>query len=181
MKFKRIIIFLLTIVIIYIAVIFSMKQYIFPYKYTEYVDKYSKEYDLDPLLVMAVIKAESDFDEKAVSNRGAKGLMQVMDNTGEWACKEIGINYFMPSMLMDPEFNIRIGCWYLNNLRNEFGDLDLIIAAYNGGSGNVNKWLNDDEYSKDGETLTYIPFKETKKYVDKVKINYSVYKYLYKK
>ena len=181
MKFKRILIFFLTLIIGYFGLIFFMKQYVFPYKYTDYVEKYSEEYDLDPLLVLAVIKAESDFEEQAVSNRGAKGLMQVMDNTAEWACKEIGINYFMPNMLMDPELNIRLGCWYLHNLRDEFKDLDLIIAAYNGGSGNVNKWLNDDEYSKDGETLSYIPFKETKKYVDKVKTNYSVYKYLYGK
>ena len=105
-----------------------------------------------------------------------------MDTTGEWAAKEIGINYFIPSMLFDPELNIKMGCWYLKNLENEFNEnLDLILAAYNGGSGNVNKWLSDEEYSQDGENLDYIPFPETKKYVDKVKANYNIYKYLYEK
>ena len=65
-----------------------------PYKYNEYVDKYSEEYDLDPLLVLAVIKTESNFDKDAVSKKEAKGLMQIMDKTGEWAAKEIGMNYF---------------------------------------------------------------------------------------
>ena len=57
--------------------------------------------------------------------------------------------------------------------------LSLALAAYNGGSGNVTKWLNDPEYSSDGENLTYIPFKETKKYVDKVSTRYNIYKFLY--
>ena len=82
-------------------------------------------------------------------------------------------------MLFDPEINIEFGCWYLNNLLSEFDDLSLALAAYNGGSGNVTKWLNDPEYSSDGENLTYIPFKETKKYVDKVSTRYNVYKFLY--
>lgn len=181
MKFKRIFIILIGVIIAYFSLMFVMKQYIFPYKYSEYVNTFSEEYNVDPLLVLSVIKAESNFDEKAVSIRDAKGLMQIMDNTGAWIAEEIGINYFLPSMLFDPELNIEMGCWYLANLEKEFTDLDLIIAAYNGGSGNVNKWLKDEKYSKDGEELNYIPFPETKKYVDKVKTNYSIYKYLYRR
>ncbi|GAB6167617.1 lytic transglycosylase domain-containing protein [Clostridium carnis] len=181
MKFRRILTVLVAIVVVYFGITFIMKQYIFPYRYKEYVDKYSEEFGVDPLLVLSVMKAESNFNKEAVSNKEAKGLMQIMDKTGEWAANEIGINYFLPSMLYDAEFNIRIGCWYLKNLMNEFGDMELVITAYNGGRGNVNKWLSDEEYSQDGEKLHYIPFKETKKYVDKVKTNYSVYKYLYGK
>lgn len=182
MKFKRIVTILIAVIIFYFLFMFAMKKYVYPYKYSEYVNKYSEEYELDPYLVLAVIKTESNFDSKAVSNKDAKGLMQIMDITGEWIAKELNINYFMPSMIFDPELNIRMGCWYLNNLEYEFdGNLDLILAAYNGGSGNVNKWLNHEEYSSDGENLDYIPFPETKKYVDKVKANYNIYKYLYDK
>ncbi|MCR1949486.1 MULTISPECIES: lytic transglycosylase domain-containing protein [unclassified Clostridium] len=182
MKFKRILTILITVFIAYIGITLVMKNYVFPYKYADYVNKYSEEYEVDPYLVLAVIKTESNFNKEAVSKRDAKGLMQIMDATGEWAAKEIGINYFMPSMLFDPELNIKMGCWYLKNLENEFDEnLDLILAAYNGGSGNVNKWLNDEEYSLDGENLDYIPFPETKKYVDKVKANYNIYKYLHEK
>ncbi|MBB6713693.1 lytic transglycosylase domain-containing protein [Clostridium gasigenes] len=181
MKFRRILIILIALVITYFSLTFIMKEYVFPYKYSEYVDKFSEEYDIDPLLVLSVIKTESDFKEDALSIREAKGLMQIMDKTGEWAGKEIGMNYFLPNMLFDPKINIRMGCWYLANLESEFTDLDLVIAAYNGGSGHVKEWLENKEYSKDGKKLDYIPFPETKKYVDKVKTNYSIYKYLYSK
>ena len=82
-------------------------------------------------------------------------------------------------MLYDPEINIKMGCWYLNNLIEQFGNVDTALAAYNAGSGNVRQWLQDSEYSKDGETLYNIPFAETKKYVDKIKVNYKMYQYLY--
>ena len=182
MKFKRILTILIAVLIAYFGFMFVIKNYVYPYKYAEYVNKYSEEYELDPYLVLAVIKTESNFDKSAVSKKDAKGLMQIMDGTGEWIAKELDINYFLTSMLFDPELNIRMGCWYLKNLEKEFdNNLDLILAAYNGGSGNVNKWLSHEEYSNDGENLDYIPFPETKKYVDKVKANYNIYKYLYNK
>lgn len=182
MKFKRILTVLIVLFVAYFAFMFGMKKYVYPYDYEEYINKYSEEYDLDPYLVLAVIKTESNFNKEAVSKKDAKGLMQIMDSTGEWIAKELGINYFMSSMLFDPELNIKMGCWYLDNLEKEFDeDIDLVLAAYNGGSGNVNKWLNNEEYSEDGEKLNYIPFPETKKYVDKVKVNYNIYKYLYNK
>ncbi|ASW42505.1 lytic transglycosylase domain-containing protein [Clostridium isatidis] len=181
MKFRRILTILILILVVYFSTTFIMKNYIFPYKYSTYIEKYSEEFNVDPYLVLAMIKAESNFNNKAESKKGAKGLMQIMDSTGEWAAKELGINYFLPSMLFDEDLNIRMGCWYLANLEEEFGDIDLVIAAYNGGSGNVNKWLNDEDFSSDGEKLDYIPFNETKKYVDKVKVYYNIYKYLYEK
>ena len=180
MKFRRILIILIALVITYLSLTFVMKKYVFPYKYSEHVNQFSSEYDIDPLFVLAIMKTESNFNQNAVSTRGAKGLMQIMDKTGEWASVKIGINYFLPNMLFDPKLNIQMGCWYLSNLEQEFTDLDLVIAAYNGGSGNVTKWLEDDKYSKDGKKIDYIPFPETKKYVDKVKTNYSIYKYLYR-
>lgn len=182
MKFKKTITFLIIVIIIYFGAIFIMKNHLFPIKYESYVEKYSEEYNLDKYLVYSVIKVESNFNEKAESNKGAKGLMQIMDSTGEWGAKEIGVNYFLSSMLFDEELNIRIGSWYLNNLMKEFNDdIDLVLAAYNGGSGNVNKWLSDEDYSEDGKTLSVIPFNETKKYVDKVNIINKIYKYLYEK
>lgn len=182
MKLKRIVAILILVFIAYFGVVALIKNYIYPYKYDEYINKYSDEYEIDPYLVLAVMKTESNFNKEAVSKKNAKGLMQIMDETGEWIAKEMEINYFTPSMLFDPELNIRMGCWYIKNLEEEFdGNSDLVLAAYNGGSGNVNKWLSDEEYSEDGENLSYIPFPETKKYVDKVKTSYSIYKYLYSK
>ena len=141
-----------------------------------YVEFYSKEYNLDENLVYSIIKAESKFKEDAVSRKGAKGLMQIGDGTRDWAAEELKLEKVD---IFKPQDNIRIGCWYLNRLYREFGDLDLVIAAYNGGSGNVKKWLADEEFSSDGENLETIPFKETASYVEKVKYNYEMYKKIY--
>ena len=180
MNLKKIILVLISITIILLGTTYGVKKYIFAYKYEEYVNKYSEMYDLDPLLVLSVIKTESKFNETAQSKKGAKGLMQIMDDTGAWAAEEVGIKGFTPNMLYSPEINIQLGCWYLDNLLDQFEDLSLALTAYNGGSGNVTKWLQDPKYSKTGEQLEHIPFPETKKYVDKVTTNFSVYKYLYR-
>lgn len=138
---------------------------------------YSKEYGIDDSLVYSVIKVESKFNKKAVSKRNAKGLMQISEITQKWAQEELGLENID---IFDPETNIKIGCWYLNKLFKEFNDLDLVITAYNGGSGNVSKWLKNDAYSRDGNKLHEIPFEETKNYLEKVKENYRVYKALYR-
>ena len=154
-----------------------IKTLFYPKKYSVYVEKYAKEYNLDENLVYSIIKAESKFKKDALSRRGAKGLMQIADITKDWAIEELELNDDID--IYDPETNIRVGCWYLNTLYKEFGKTDLVIAAYNGGSGNVNKWLEDEEYSKDGENLHAIPFSETDKYLNKVKNNYKQYNMLY--
>ena len=153
MKFKKIIIWLIVVIVILVGGNYSIRKYLYPYKYEEIVNKYSYEYNLDPLLVLAVIKTESNFNTEAESNKGAKGLMQIMDSTGEWIASKLEVDNFNTNMLYEPEINIEFGCWYLNNLLKEFGDLSLALAAYNGGSGNVTKWLNDPEYSREGENL----------------------------
>ena len=180
MDYKKLLVVVLVAVTMFFITRCGVKNFFFPYKYKEYVDKYSVEYDVDPLLVLSVIKGESNFDPKAESNRGAKGLMQIMDSTGEWISETLGIEDFSSEKLLNPEVNVEFGCWYLNNLISEFDDLSLALAAYNGGSGNVTKWLKNPEYSIDGKSLTYIPFKETKKYVDKVTLNYNIYKFFYR-
>ncbi|MEG0295606.1 MAG: lytic transglycosylase domain-containing protein [Clostridium sp.] len=180
MSFKKILVFLLVVLILILGGNYILKKYVFPIKYEEYITKYAEEFEVDPLLILSIMKTESNFSNDAKSNKDAKGLMQIMDQTGEWAAEELGIVYFMPNMMYDPEMNIKIGTWYVDRLNDEFnGDLELMLAAYNGGSGNVTKWLKNTEYSSDGKTLDYIPFPETKKYVDRVKTYYSIYKYLY--
>lgn len=159
---------------------YIVKEKFFPYKYKEYVDTYSAQYSLDPLFVLAVIKTESKFDDNAHSHKNAVGLMQITVETGEWAAKEMGYSTFSKDDLYDEEYNIRMGCWYLRRLNDIFDkDLDLTIAAYNAGPTNVQTWLDNEKYSSDGKSIDYIPFGETKKYVDKVNTYYYVYQYLY--
>lgn len=171
------------VVLIVVVLIFCVPNLIkqfYPYKYSDYIIKYSKQNNLDPMFVAAVIKTESNFNEKALSNKNAYGLMQITAETAQWSSQKMGIVNFRLYMLNDPELNIKMGCWYLNNLNREFGNFDLVLAAYNGGRGNVEKWLKDSNHSIDGKNLQYIPFKETDKYVKRVNVNYSIYKFLYK-
>lgn len=178
--------FIILLILILLAIPLSkvlsgtVLKYFYPVTYSEYVEKYSTEYGLDKALVYSIIKAESGFDPNAVSPRKAKGLMQIMDTTGEWAAEKIGIKNFDSSMLMNPQTNIHIGCWYIARLLKSYNhDIDLALSAYNAGSGNVTKWLKDADISSDGKTLDRIPFEETQNYVKKIKKYSNMYKKLY--
>lgn len=158
----------------------KIKAFFYPLQHESAITTYSEQFQLDPMFVAAVINVESKFKADAESSKGAKGLMQICDATALWAANELEIENFVIDDLFEPETNIQIGCWYLNRLRIEFGDEEqLILAAYNGGSGNVTKWLEDATYSHDGESLHMIPFEETSQYVDKVLYQYAVYKEIY--
>lgn len=181
MKIKRIILLLIFIVVA--AVLFNINSILkifYPIKYSEQIIKYSEKYNIDPYYVAAIIKTESNYDVNAKSSKSAYGLMQITDSTASWAAEKMDIKNYKKEMLYDPDFNINMGCWYLNELKTEFGgNMNLVLAAYNGGRGNVEKWLNESEHSNDGKNLHYIPFQETDKYVKKVNTNYEIYKKLY--
>ena len=182
-RLKKIIKFLIFLIILVGVGIVGLKygmNVLFPTQYSEYVEKYSTQYNLDKYLVYSIIKAESGFDSQAISPREAKGLMQVMDSTGEWVAGKINLKDFKPEMLLNPETNINIGTWYISYLLDKYdNNIDLATAAYNAGSGNVSKWLNDPEKSSDGQSLDTIPFPETDNYVSKVRKFYKIYKMLY--
>ncbi len=155
-------------------------EFMYPEKYSEEVEKYSDMFGVDKYLVYAVIKTESGFDEKARSNVGAKGLMQIMDETAAECNQKAGFGYDIPDDIYNPEVNISLGCYYLKSLTDSYdGDITLAITAYNGGTGNVGKWLTDEELSDGDGGLLDIPFKETKGYVDKVLAAYEKYKEIY--
>ena len=153
---------------------------VLPLKYQDMVEKYVAAYDLDKNLVNGLIFCESHFESEAVSSAGAVGLMQVTQETGWWAAEQMGLDAGSLD-LTDPDTNIRIGCWYLDWLLHKFdGEKETALAGYNAGHGNVQKWLNDAEMSKDGITLDEIPYEETKTYVKKVQLAELVYGYVYR-
>ena len=107
--------------------------------------------------------------------------MQITPETGKWISKQMKLENFDSEKLYDPETNIKLGCWYLDSLKTQFNnELPVAIAAYNGGSGNITKWLNDERYSDDKLSLKKIPFEETKNYVDRVFNTREKYKEIYK-
>ena len=159
----------------------QIERQTYPKKYAEFVEKYSDEYGVPETIIYAVIKAESNFDRTAVSSAEppALGLMQLQEETYEWVASYLLKETPSAFDIYDPETNIRNGTRYLAYLYGRFGNWDTVFAAYNAGPGNVSKWLEDSEYSDDGETLKYIPFKETRGYVEKVNRFRETYERLY--
>ena len=138
---------------------------IYPLKYESYVEKYSKEFDVDKCLVYSIIKNESNFDPDAVSSVGAIGLMQLMPETFTWLQ-----NYrtdFMPDKLMDsnklydPKVNIEYGVYLLRYLLEFYdGNTSLAVCAYNAGTGAVDNWLAEGTISSDNVLAENVPYPE---------------------
>lgn len=174
---------MILIIIILTAIYLSigwMGKFLYPIKYREQISAYSQKYNIDPFLVISIMRIESKYNKDALSHKGARGLMQISPITGEWGASEIGILEYREDLLFEPDINIEIGCWYLNKLKCQFNNnLELMLAAYNGGSGNVTKWLRDERYSENGQSLKHIPFKETEVYIKKVLKSYDIYRKLY--
>ena len=139
----------------------------------------AEEFGLDIYFVYSIIKVESNFEADATSHVGAKGLMQLMDITAE-ECNEKGeYGYSIPSDLYDPEKNVMLGCSYIKSLMDTYGDKSLALAAYNAGTGNVRKWLEDESLADGNGGLSHIPYEETEDYVKKVIRTYERYTELY--
>lgn len=152
----------------------------YPIKYQELVHQYAKQYDLQEPMVYALIRTESKFDPYAVSETGACGLMQIQRATAEDCAKELNMVSFSSDDLFEPETNIRIGCYYFSKLLKQFnGNKSLAIAAYNGGPGNIQKWMQEEAYTDENGALIHIPFSETRNYVTRVTKAYEVYCSLY--
>jgi soluble lytic murein transglycosylase len=186
MKFSTYIVRLLLIAILFtflIAALFQTTQVgrlYYPYRYRQAIEANATIYGVDPHLVAAVIRVESKFHAEAVSRKGALGLMQIMPATAEWIAPQIGFTDFQEEMLLDPEVNIRLGTWYLANLAKEFDSrTDVVIAAYNGGRGQVNRWLEEGVWSGKYDDRANIPFPETRNFLFKVKTAYRQYQKLY--
>lgn len=152
----------------------------YPDTYRETVCAAAQEYDLPPSLVLAVIRTESNFRPDVVSTAGAVGLMQVTEDTLDWAMMRTGGDRSLTANdLTDPELNIRVGTAVLSLLGEMFEDEDTVLAAYNAGMGNVRGWLADERYSADGVSLKNIPFSETEQYVKRVRHAQKIYQKLY--
>ncbi len=172
----------LLLVVLLFGGLFARQQlpyYIYPVDYFDIITAEAEAVDIDPYLVSAVIKAESNFQVDAKSPAGAVGLMQLMPSTAEWLAGKGGYE-FDESMLCEPEYNIRLGCQYLRFLLDYWQwDVYKAIASYNAGQTNVARWLNEGIWDGSGENLADIPFNETQNYVNKVLKIYQEYLELY--
>jgi soluble lytic murein transglycosylase len=128
----------------------------YPLHYTEYVRAQARENHLDPALLAAVIYQESEFRPDARSSSGAIGLMQLTPSTARGIASRTGGTHFTTNDLYDPEINIRYGAWYLADLFSRYGAEQLVLAAYNAGPGNVDRWRARGVPIQFPETAEYV-------------------------
>ncbi|MBR5225148.1 MAG: lytic transglycosylase domain-containing protein [Clostridia bacterium] len=142
-----------------------------PLYFEDWIRQYADTQSIDPALIASIILCESSYDPQAVSRLGARGLMQLMEDTAQWVAHKLDEDDASYSFdrLFDPETNIRFGSWYLGYLSRRFnGDAKKIVCAYHAGQGNVDSWLKNPEYSSDGVTLDKIPTQDTANYAGRV-------------
>ncbi len=151
-----------------------------PEEFRDPVVHTASAYGLDPLMVAAIAKAESNYRTDAVSRAGAVGLMQLMPKTADWTAGLYG-DVFCPDALFDPLVNLQLGCRYFSLLSERYdGNLTLALAAYNGGPGNVDRWLALGRWDGRLRNVRDIPFPETRQYVVKVHLLHRVYQVVYR-
>ncbi len=149
----------------------------------EHVRTAAGEAGLDPYLVLAVIRQESRFEERAESHAGALGVMQIMPRTGRSLASKAGMGDFEKGLLADPEVSIRMGSRYLGEQMRSFASgrtrevgFELGLAAYNAGPSAARQWVRHLPLDDADTFVERIPYKETRIYVKKVLKNYTVYK-----
>ncbi|HLO04894.1 MAG TPA: lytic transglycosylase domain-containing protein [Symbiobacteriaceae bacterium] len=162
-------------------------QRFYPYPYHDLIEAAAARHQVDPHLVVALMRNESHFNPAAQSREGALGLMQIMPETGAWIAAQMEElsepdKPFDPAQLLDPATNIEMGCWYLANLNREFAsDPVVVLAAYNGGRSNVRDWLDSQTWTGERHTLDQIPFPETRIYIGRVLRDQQIYRRLYQR
>lgn len=173
-KQKNIIINIFIVLLVAVIVFLSGKiiydtalEYMYPRKYSEYVEKYAEEYGISEILLYSVINTESGFDKNAVSSANAIGLTQITEDTFDWLVMKTGEEYTFDD-LFEPEISIKYGAYFLSLLQKEYAITETVAAGYHAGMGNVSSWLNNPEYSDDGQHLKKIPISDTAHYVDKI-------------
>ncbi|MBB6670994.1 lytic transglycosylase domain-containing protein [Cohnella nanjingensis] len=175
----------LALLLIVLAVLFIRSDWIgrmiYPISYEEEIHRSADHYQVDPLLIAAIIRVESNFKAQAVSPKGAIGIMQIMPDTADWILKQDDFNGLTVQQAGErADAGIRLGTWYVRELQRQFkGDLVQTLAAYNAGPGKVRQWLERKTWDGKEETLRDIPYGETRHYVQRVLFYHKKYKQLY--
>jgi soluble lytic murein transglycosylase len=143
----------------------AVKEITLPLRHEDIIRQQAKEKNLDPALIAGVIYEESKFRD-ATSHAGARGLMQITPDTARFIAHRTGGTAFEIRDLANPDINIRYGSWYLRWLLDHYdGRTALALAAYNGGIGNVDKWVAKAGGPDAFDHVSDIPFPETENYV----------------
>jgi soluble lytic murein transglycosylase len=158
----------------------SVSKILYPIHYQNEIQQNALTYELDPFLIAAIIRVESNYESDIESKKGAYGIMQLMPDTSDWI---VDAGKFSPGFkkeLQNPAVSIQLGSWYLNWLHKQFnGNAVLAVAGYNAGQGNVFQWLETDTWDGTLEHASSIPYGETRHYIQRVLYYYNKYHKLY--
>lgn len=154
-------------------------ELLFPMPWREGIETYSRQHELDPYLVAALIRQESEFNPAAISRAKARGLMQIVPATGRRLGRDLGRKVTLAS-LTTPDTSLRLGTLYLRQVIDQFqGRLEPALAGYNAGENRADKWLSVFSFDDRAEFVESIPFTETHDYVEAVLRNAEIYRQLY--
>ena len=159
----------------------KIEQWEYPLHYQEYVEYYAGKYGIDPMILYAVIRTESNFDPNVDSNADARGLMQITEVTFDWIKTKIAPTEDLTfDDLYDPETNIRFGTYFVCYCLKKYDNhLATAAAAYHNGLGAVDALLTETQYSTDGVTLEHYPYPQMRQYVKKITESYQRYSEIY--
>jgi soluble lytic murein transglycosylase len=152
----------------------------FPLPFRAEVENLSKQNGLDPFLMAALIRQESEFNPKAVSKTGARGLAQIQPATGRELSRRLKLTSYTSAALFQPHVNLEMGTYYLKSLLTQVGGReDAALAAYDAGMTHARAWLSWGDFREPAEFIETIPFTETHSYVQGVLRNAELYRRLY--
>jgi soluble lytic murein transglycosylase len=152
---------------------------LFPRPFWPDVQRYAEANSLDPYLVAALIRQESEFNPGAVSYANAYGLMQLLPKTGRTMAKSVGLKHYNTASLLAPTTNIELGTRYFRDMTDKLGTVEYALAAYNAGSDRVEDWRDTGHFRDIAEFVESIPFVQTRDYVQSIVRNAAIYRRLY--
>ncbi|GIP20954.1 lytic transglycosylase domain-containing protein [Paenibacillus sp. J22TS3] len=176
---------LLLLFLSFIVLIFFNSKWLvlfYPIYYKDEIRHHAAVNHIDPFMVAAIIRVETNYKANQESSKGALGVMQIMPDTAKWVISKAGLpDVSLESLKQEPDKNIQIGSWYLKSLYDQFeGNEIAVIAAYNAGPTKVKSWIKSGKWDGRLETSKDIPFGETRHYVQRVAHYYEQYQDLYK-
>ena len=178
-KFSRLLIVAAVVVIIAYLLISvlpkAVSDAIYRTEYEEYVEKYSEEFSVDPALVYAVIKTESNFNPRAYSEVGAVGLMQIIEDSFDRVAWRLDREDLTFTDMYTPEYSIMFGAFMLGNLYEKYGSVELTAAAYHSGMNAVDGWIERGEIDPENFNIDDIIGDNTRHYVRKITKAYKKY------
>src|SRR4051794_23336584 len=160
----------------------AVREIALPLRHEDIIRQQARDKDLDPALIAAVIYTESRFRDGQTSRAGAEGLMQITPATARMIARKSGGVAFTVEDLGTPQVNIAYGAWYLRYLLTRYaGNETFALAPYNGGEGNVDRWIDAAEQRNEALTIAAIPFSETRAYVQQVEQAEAQYRRSYRR